>query len=357
VFNEAYKETAQFVGYDMDTGERLWTTEPQTEESPLDYYGSPYAPFIATVSSYGKLYTASYGGLLRAYDLRTGEKLWTYGNGGPGNSSNSGMYLAYGHYPMFIAAVGNGVIYTLTTEHTVNTPIYKGALARAINAIDGTEIWTLSDYTGTFSTISYAIADGFNVFFNGYDNRIYSVGRGPSTMTVSAPDLAAASGQPVVIKGTVYDISTGSKQNEQAARFPNGIPLAADSVMGDWMGYVYQQKPLPSNFQGVNVDINVVDANGNYRTIGTATTDAKGQYNLIWTPNISGNYQVIATFAGTNGYWPSSATTAFSVMEEAAHPTPTPAAPQSMTDTYVIGSAVAIIIVIIIIGLLLLRKK
>jgi hypothetical protein len=360
VFTEAYKETAQFVGYDMETGERLWTTEPQTEETPLDYYGSPYAPFIATVSSYGNLYTASYGGLLRAYDLRTGEKVFTYGSGGPGNSTNSGTALAYGHYPMFIAAVGNGVIYTLTTEHTVNTPIYKGALARAINATDGTEIWTLSDYTGTFSTISYAIADGFNVFFNGYDNRLYSVGRGPSTMTVSAPDLAAASGQPVVIKGTVVDISAGIKQNEQAARFPNGAPLAADSVMGDWMGYVYQQKPLPTNFVGVDVDISVVDSNGNSRPIGTATTDSTGAFNLVWTPDISGTYSVTASFAGTNGYWPAHATTAFNVMEAAATPAPTQAPATSMADLYILPGIVAIIVVIIIVGaliMLMLRKR
>ena len=86
---------------------------------------------------------------------------------------------------------------------------------------------------------------------NGLDNNIYSIGRGPSKLTVTAPDLAAASGQSVVIHGTVTDISAGTKQNQQAADFPNGVPVAADSIMKDWMGYVYQQKELPSNFNGV----------------------------------------------------------------------------------------------------------
>ena len=95
-----------------------------------------------------------------------------------------------------------------------------------------------------------------------------------------------------------------SKPHKQHAS-PTASHSQHDSVMGDWMGYVYQQKPLPTNFKGVTVDISVLDANGNYRSIGTATTDANGNYNLIWTPDISGNYQVVATFAGTNGYWPS----------------------------------------------------
>ncbi len=34
-----------------------------------------------------------------------------------------------------------------------------------------------------------AIADGYSVSLNGYDNQIYSVGRGPSATTVSAPDI------------------------------------------------------------------------------------------------------------------------------------------------------------------------
>ncbi len=51
------------------------------------------------------------------------------------------------------------------------------------------------------------MADGYSNWFNGYDNQIYTVGRGPSTMTVTAPNLAAASGQPVVIAGSVLDVS------------------------------------------------------------------------------------------------------------------------------------------------------
>jgi outer membrane protein assembly factor BamB len=353
VFFEAYKETMQFVGYSMEDGHYLWTTPTQTA---LDYYGNPALPYVNGQIAYGKLYSVQYGGILYCYDTATGDLLWTYGNGGPGNSTNAGLYLAYGHYPTFINAVGNGVLYTVTTEHTVNTPIYKGALARAINATDGTEIWTLSDYTGEFFTMSYAIADGFATWFNGYDNQIYSIGRGPSATTVSAPDTAAAFGTPVVIKGTVLDVSAGTQQNEQAARFPYGVPAVSDASMSEWMGYIYQQKPRPTNATGVTVTLSVVDANNNCREIGTTTTDMDGFFSFQWTPDIPGKYTVIASFAGSSGYWPSHAESAFTVMPEPeATPTP-PTQPTSNTDMYVTGFGIAIIAAIAVVGVLLLRK-
>jgi hypothetical protein len=363
IFVEGIKETRNFIAYKVSDGSTAWGPTPS--QTALDYFGNPIYPYIASQLAFGKLYSYAYGGILYSYDLKTGSLDWTYGNGGvPGNNTDSG-YQAPGYYPGFIQAVGghsidDGVLYIAVTEHTIETPIFKGSFTRAINASNGAELWTLNDYTGEFGAVSYAIADGYTNFFNGIDNQIYTLGRGPSAMTVSAPSLAAASGQPVVISGSVYDISAGSKQNEQAARFPNGIPLAADSMMGDWMGYVYQQKPLPTNFLGINVDINVVDANGNYRTIGTTTTDAKGQYSLIWTPDIPGNYQVVATFAGTNGYWPSSATAAFAVMEPAATPAPTQAATVSTVEQYFLPAVIGIILAIVIVGavlLLVLRKR
>ncbi len=95
--------------------------------------------------------------------ISTGNLLWTFGNGpvGSDNSTNAGLETPFGNYPTFVNAIGSGVIYTVTTEHTEETPIFKGAVARAINATTGLQIWALSDYTGEFLTSSYAIADGF----------------------------------------------------------------------------------------------------------------------------------------------------------------------------------------------------
>ena len=357
VFTEGYKETTQWAGYSIVTGEKLWTTNGQ---DALDYFGNPIYPYVTGQTAYGKLYSSGQAGILYCYDLKTGNVLWKYGNGGAGNSTQ-GYFQAPGNYPTFVQAVGNGVLFLVTTEHTVETPIYKGAMARAINATDGTELWTLSDYTGEFGAMSYAIADGSSVFYNGYDDQIYTLGQGPSATTVTAPDAGVQFGQHIVIRGTVIDVSAGTKQDQQAANFPYGVPVASDTSMTAWMGYVYQQQPLPTNFTGVPVSIDVIDSNGNYRTVGTATTDATGTFSYSWIPDIPGNFNVIAVFHGTNGYWPSNAETSFAVDPASATATPTPNAPQSVADMYFVpaiaGLFVAIIVVGALLAILLLRKR
>jgi hypothetical protein len=360
VFVESYKETMQYVGYSMATGHELWG--PTATQTSLDYYGSPGPGSLATQCAYGKLYSSGYGGILYCYDLTNGTLLWTYGNGGAGNSTNAGLNNGYGDYPTFVQAIGNGIVYTVTSAHTIETPIYKGALARAINATTGAQIWTLSDYTGMFLSESYAIADGYATFFNGYDNQIYSVGRGPSAATVQAPLTAITEGNNVVIQGTVMDVSAGTKQTEQAADFPNGVPVASDASMSQWMGYVYQQQPEPTNFTGVTVTLTAIDPNHNFITLGTATTDSNGLFSYMWqTPQVPGKYTVTATFAGTNGYWPSNAQTAMAVQATSpATPAPT-ATPTSIANLYFLPVSIAIIIVIVIVGavlaLLMLRKR
>ncbi|MDT8782274.1 MAG: PQQ-binding-like beta-propeller repeat protein [Candidatus Bathyarchaeota archaeon] len=358
VFVESYRQTSNFVGYSMDTGKKLWG--PTESQDDFDYFGSPGPGTLANVVAYGKLYSSAYAGILYCYDLATGQRLWTYGNGGEGNSTFGGLGVYYNHYPTFINAIGNDVVYLVTTEHTIETPIFKGALTRAVNATDGTEIWTLPAFVGEFAASSFAIADGFALYFNGYDNQVYSVGRGPSALTVEAPLANIALGSGLVIRGSVTDVSAGTTQDEQAARFPNGVPVASDESMTEWMAYVYQQKPKPTEFTGVTVELFVLDANNNYRSIGTTTTDSNGFYSLNWTPDISGKYTVYAQFAGSKAYWPSQATTAFAVddVEATTGPTETP---PSMVEQYFLPAVIAIIIAIIVgfavLALLVLRKR
>jgi hypothetical protein len=117
---------------------------------------------------------------------------------------------------------------------------------------------------------------------------------------------------------------------------------------------------LPSNFKGVEVTIDVLDSIGNYRNIGKTTTDASGAYKLQWTPDIEGTYTVIATFHGSNGYWPSYTETSFAV--DAAAPThePTASPTQSPADLYFVPAIAGLFVAIIVVGalmaLLLLRK-
>jgi hypothetical protein len=275
------------------------------------------------------------------------------------------MDTPYGVYPTFIQSIANGVVYLATDEHTITNPIYKGATLEAINATTGQEIvgTILSAYPSewAYSGSAFVVADGYLTFFNGYDGQIYSLGRGPSATTVSAPSVGVTTATPIMITGTVMDTSAGTQQSEQKADFPHGVPVCSDASMKDWMGYVYQQQAEPTNFTGVPVPISVLDSNGNHYVIGTARTDESGTYSLTWTPDIPGNFTVYANFAGTNGYWPSSAEAHFYAGTPPPTPAPTASPPTGLAST---GSLelgiVAVIIVIVIIGaaiMLMLRKR
>ena len=354
VFIEEYKESVKWVGYNLRTGQKIWG--PIGDQTSFDYYGNDFGGVLNGQLAYGRLYSSGFAGITYCYNATTGDLLWTHGNGGEGNSTSGGYQLAYGSYPTGIYAIGNGIIYTIVIEHTVNTPIYKGARTRAIDAFDGTEIWTLSDYESAWS---YAIADGYSTFMNGYDNQVYVVGKGPSATTVSIKNDVVPLGSSVMITGTVIDTAAGTKQNEQAARFPNGVPAVSDESMIDWMEYVYQQKPRPQDTVGVPVRIQIVDPNYEYSWIGTATSDSYGNYAYSFIPQIEGQYAIIATFDGSESYW-GSETTTYLTVDPAISPSG-PITPEP-TETPLITTEVAIVLVaaisaIVIIAFLVLRRR
>jgi hypothetical protein len=358
VFIFADKETMTHSGYSLDNGNKLWGPTVLTDDFTTDYN---YMAIGLERAAYGKLYYAGYAGILYCYDTTNGDLLWTYGNGGEGNSTLSGFVTPYGRYPIFVSVIADGKVYLDTTEHSPNSPLYKGALYRCINATDGTELWTILDYGNQMYGGQAAVADGYLTTLNSYDSQIYCFGKGPSAMTVDAPTAAVQLGQSLVIRGTVTDIAAGTKQTEQAGRFPNGVPAVSDESQGAWMEYVYMQKPRPMDTVGVPVTISVVDANGNYRDIGTATSNADGFYAMNWMPDIEGQYTVYASFAGSESYWPSHAVTSFAVDPAPATPSPTEAPLSSMADAYFVPAVAGIIIAIAIVGivlaLLLLRKR
>ena len=176
--------------------------------------------------------------------------------------------------------------------------------------------------------------------------------------TVSIRQDVVPQGNSILLTGTVNDVSAGTKDPDIAARFPSGVPAMSDESQSDWMQYVYMQFERPTDATGVNVTLSVLDPNGNMYEIGTTQSDVNGFYKLAWTPEISGEYTVIANFAGSESYWPSHGTTAFSIYDASTpQPTPTATAPAAPTEMYIIGSTVAIIIAIAIVGLLMLRKR
>jgi hypothetical protein len=70
-----------------------------------------------------------------------------------------------------------------------------------------------------------------------------------------------------------------------------------------------------------------------------------------------GKYTIIATFSGSNAYWPSYSETSFAVdpaPEPTAAPTPMPA---SNTDTYITAFGIGIIIAIVIVGAVIILMQ
>jgi outer membrane protein assembly factor BamB len=347
------KETLVFNGWDLSNGNHLWTANPLVCE--WDTLRRD------TLNAYGNLYAAGYDGIVYCVDDKTGKLLWTYGNGGEGNTTSSGSDTVYGHYPTFIDVIADGKVYTGTTEHSPDQPLYKGGVFRCLNATTGEELWQMDGMgSGMYIGQNDLVADGCFVYLNIYDMQVYSVGKGASKLTVDAPSAAVTQGQSLVVRGTVTDISAGTTQEEQAARFPNGVPCVSDASQREWMEYVYQQQDKPANATGVPINIAVIDANGNYRSIGTAVSDSSGAYSLQWTPDISGKYTVVATFAGTNAYYGSSAETAFAADNAPEAATPQPTQPASMADLYFVPGIIGVIIAILVVGAvlaLLVHKK
>ena len=359
IWSVCSQEEMKIYGYSLDTGELKWTSDPML--NAMDAYNRMGATEAGT--AYGNLYTADYSGIAYCWSMKNGSLLWTYGNGHvSGNDTSSGYTSAWGAYPQAIGAIADEKIYLYTTEHSPNSPLYKGAQIRCLDALTGEEIWTLDGWGSgeQGKGADFAIADGCLVYLNAYDMQIYCIGKGPTALTIEAPMTAITQEQSLVIRGTITDIAAGTTQDEQAARFPNGVPCVSDESQSIWMDYVYMQKPRPTNATGVPVTLSVIDANGNYREIGATNSNTDGFFTFNWKPDIEGQYTVYASFAGSESYWPSHAVSSFVVDPSPATPVPTEPLPQSMADLYFIPAIVSLFAVIIVVGLLIilmLRKR
>jgi hypothetical protein len=332
VYVEWHRQLLQWWGYSVATGQEIWRTEPL--EDQWAYYS------YIEAGVYGNLYAAGYDGKVTCWDIQTGEKLWDYYSGQALGETPYGNYPFYGGF-----TIAGERIYIGGDEHSPDAVPYRGQQLHCIDALTGELIWKINGWY-----LRPVVADQRLVAHNLYDNQIYCFGKGPTQTTVSAPKVEIMQGQKVVIEGTITDQSPGKP----------GIACVSDEDMGVWMNYVYNQKPVPASAMGVDVTIDVIDANGNFRSIGTATSNMAGKYSLVWEPEIPGEYTVIATFAGTNSYGSSYDQTTMYV-EQAPEPTPPPEpTPEPLTDTYVLGMGAVAIISIVVFGLLILlmlRKK
>jgi hypothetical protein len=206
------------------------------------------------------------------------------------------------------------------------------------------------------------IGDSVIATMDTYDQQIWAIGKGPSALQVSAPSVEVVAGNSIVISGSVTDISPGTKGYDLQARFPNGVPAVADESQSAWMRYVYKQFPCPENVTGVEVTLTAIDPNGNFITLGTATSDGSGSFGFQWeTPNVPGKYTITATFAGSEAYYPSAAKT-YAVVGAAPEPTVAPTEkPPTVSETYFVPAIAGLFVTIIVIGalllLIMLRKR
>jgi hypothetical protein len=345
--------TIQRVGISFTTGELLWTSEPNSDLVPWGQYSGFGA------NAYGLTFQGDYSGHMVALNTATGKLAWEYYAG------NSGLETPYNSWPMFNGPiVGGHTVYCGYSEHTPNEPLYRGAQLFALDALTGRLLWSMPSYL----TVK-AIADGYLVTMNAYDNRLIIFGKGPSATTVQAPLVAVQAGTTMLITGTVTDQSPGAK----------GTPAISDSSMAGWMEYLYMQKEMPANATGVPVQVSAIGPDGVAIPVGEVNSDIGGTYGIEWTPTTHGKYMITATFPGSDSYGSSYATTYVSVSSGSAptpvvtqSPTiapttapttaaPTTTAPQPGTDyttvAYVAVAAVAIISVVAAVAIALRRRK
>jgi outer membrane protein assembly factor BamB len=330
------QETKVWYGFEARTGKQVWESKPY-EDDFTEYFSSyrGAGPSNPTVG-YGTIFTTTYDGAIHANSIKNGTEVWTFFPG------SAGFETAYGVWPFYGGAtVGGGVVFASNNEHTPNDPLFRGGQIYAVNATTGTKIWSISGWMPGMTLV-----DGYLSGVNYYDGQLYTFGKGKSATTASATPKVTAAGTTMVIEGTVTDQTPDAHLK--------GTPAVSDASMSDWMEYIFMQKEMPMNATGVPVSIYAIDPNNNWVHIGDTTSDASGLYSFAWeTPDIPGKYTIVATFAGSGGYYASSAETS-AVVEEAPVATAAPTQPQSVADVYFVPATVGIIVAIIIVVALLL---
>ena len=334
--------------FDLRTGEIAWKTEQFDYPYDATGWGS-----YSTISGYGNFYWLAQTGVY-SIDWATGKINWKFEK--PMEYQYEGAFTGVdgetvypNHAPGILA---DGTLFIPSSLHSPESPYYRGLKTFAIDAITGEEKWSLGISVAgqhTRSSLQLRVADGY-LTIGARDGYMYVVGKGQSSTMVSAPQTEVQVGQKFTITGTVFDMSPAQP----------GTAAIADEYMDSWMQYIHLQLPKPTDAKGVTVNLTAIDPNGNLITIGQATCDTNGVFGFTWSPEVPGLYTVVASFAGTNSYGSSMASTYFSAVDAPVNtPQPTTAI-QTTSDMYFIPAVVGIIVAIAIVGatiILVLRKR
>ncbi|MFB3889852.1 MAG: PQQ-binding-like beta-propeller repeat protein [Candidatus Bathyarchaeia archaeon] len=328
----------RWICYDAQTGAKKWVSDSNVY---------PWGAFLPNSNGgtiyQGMLYSAGMDGYLHAFDMSNGKEVWKFYAGDTTET-------AYGTYPMGSGPiVAAGVVYCGVGEHSPTHPLYRGGKLFAIDAKTGKELWNVNGY---FSV--QAIADGYLVAQNQYDNQIYVFGKGPSKTTVSVSPASTARGNAVVIQGKVTDESSGQP----------GTPAISDRDMGQWIAYTKEQQVLPEivNIAGVPVILTAVGPDGSTINIGETTSDASGNYFMAWTPPSTGLFKVGATFVGSDSFGSSYDEAAVVVNSGGAPSVTSPSVPPSgmMPSAelyYILVAVIVVVIVVVVVAIVMRRRK
>jgi hypothetical protein len=366
--------TMKYWAYSLKTGALLWSSENFDETKDGEHYLNHYSR--DEKADYGMLFTTGRSGITYAYNFTTG-LVWTHAAWGTNPQVDMTTKYASG-----IALMSDGKIYVSNGEPANVESVPRGAPFICLNATTGEEIWRANGmFRQSELGVCTIIGDSVIVMPNSYDQRVYAIGKGPSATTVSATAVSVPYNSPVMVKGTVMDVSPGTYDSglgtyatkadmtgvnkttwdsAMKLRFPNGVPAVSDESMSEWMKFVYKNLPRPADVKGVEVVISVFDSNNNYYPVGTTTSDGSGAFSFTFVPPNPGKYIVFAQFEGSNSYFGSTAETSILVEEPpVATPAPTPT-PVPMSEAYFVPAITGIIVAIVAMGillaLLLLRK-
>ena len=351
VFTLWDKELRKHYAFSTETGKYLWETESETFLDYLGWGNVEHTWYYA----YDHLLSVGVGGIVYGFNLTDGTTDWTYTMSDPYNEPVTGE-----NWWGWIDLIADGKVYIGTVEHSAEQPLPRGGPYICLNATTGEEIWRVN---GMFRATRWGgngvIGDSIIATMDTYDQRVYAIGKGPSATALSISDNVITEGDDVLVEGMVTDTSPGTQEYALTARFPDGVPAVADANQSEWMLYVYKQFERPADVLGVTVTISVLDPNGNVYDVATTTSDANGFYKATFTPPVTGEYTVIASFDGSRAYFGSNAQAALSVLQPAQTAPPTEP-PADYTYSYVTGFGVGIIIAVVVIGvviILMLRKR
>jgi outer membrane protein assembly factor BamB len=342
-----------YIAYDLATGAQKWVSDP------MDYpWGQYIANSIGGIIVNNKLYVGGMDGVMHCFDATNGKQLWKFSSG------NSGIETPYGAWPMGSGPIiADGVLYCGVGEHSPTNPLIRGGKLFAIDIATGTKLWEMNGWISVD-----AIADGYLLGYNLYDNRIYCIGKGPSATTLETSIASVSKGSSVVVQGKVTDQSAGQP----------GTAAISDKDMGSWMAYLKQQQPFTQDLAGVPVTLTATGPNGQTTNLGTVTSKMSGVFGLQWTPPEAGLYSITATFPGSDSYGSSYAETFIGVDPAQLTPTtiPTPtiaptiaptitASPSPVpntgtgigTEVYIAIAAAAVIAIVAAAALILRKRK